>query len=326
MKNACLRTICKLVFGALVVFASAAVHAQTFPSKPLRIIVPAEAGGPIDILSRVIGKVITEQAAAPVVIENKAGAAGSIGVTAAARAQPDGHTLVIAGLDAIAVYPLVKKNPPYRVERDLTPIAMIASTSLVFAVDARSPAGTMKEFAALAKSGKLSYASSGSGGAIQLAIEMFKQKAGIELLHVPYKGGGPALLSTASGQTDLTAASPMGAKKLLQGGQLKALAISGKARSPLLPEVPTMAESGYPELTIPIWFGVFAPAGLSRAVSDRLSAIFLAAVGSPEFRKQAENLGLEVETTTGAAYARVLQAESRRWQQVIETSGIRLDE
>lgn len=305
---------------------SPAALAQAFPSRPIRLIVPAAPGGSTDILARVLGKIIQEQAGVPVVVDNRAGAAGSIGVSAAVHAPANGYTLLISVPDAVTVYPLMKKDVPYRVEKDLTPIALIANTHYVFAVSGASPARSVQDFVALAKSGKLTYASQGSGSSGQLVSEMFKLRTGADLLHVPYKGVGPAMVAVIGREADMIATSPASLKSFVDGGQLRALATTSERRLDTLPDVPTMAESGYADFVIPAWWGVFAPANLDPALADKLHDIMVAAIASPEFQKQAVSMQLELEPMERQAFGTMLAAESIRWKQLIDSAKIRIDE
>ena len=323
------KTLSLALTGAISVFsllASPAAQAQAFPNKPIRIIIPAAAGGPTDTIGRLLGKVMSEQNGVPVVVENKAGASGSIGVYATVQAPADGYTLLVSTPDAVTVYPLVKKNVPYRYNRDLTAITLVASTPYVFGVNAQSPARTMQEFVALAKSQKLAMATPGAGSSAHIVLEMLKHRAGVDMLHVPYKGAGPALQSIIAGETHITATSPVTLKGHIDSGKLRALAVSKATRNPMLPSVPTMVESGFPDFVVAAWFGVFAPAGVSDAVADKLNEMVLAAMRSPDYASRVTGLGLEIEPISRRSFARTLAAESDRWKQLIDAANISVDE
>ena len=315
-----------LLLSAVAWFSIASAQTQAFPAKTIRLVVPAAPGGSTDTLSRVLGRVIQEQTGVAVVIENKAGASGSIGVSAVVHSPADGYTLLVSVPDAITVYPLLKKNVPYRVEKDLTPITLVANTNFVFAVESKSKAGNLKDFIALAKAGKLSYATPGNGTSGHLVMEMLKLRTGIDLLHVPYKGSGPAMLSVIARETEMTATSPTSLKSFVDSGQLKGLAITKESRSAMLPNVPTMAESGYADFVIPAWFGVFAPAGVTEPVADRLNELVLAAIRSPVFVKHAASLGLEIDPVSRQAFGQLLTKETLRWKQLIEISNLVLED
>ncbi|MBP6815115.1 MAG: tripartite tricarboxylate transporter substrate binding protein [Burkholderiaceae bacterium] len=299
---------------------SASAGAQTFPAKTIRIIIPAAPGGPTDIVGRALSKVMGEQTGLSIVVENKAGASGSIGVAAAANSPPDGYTLLVSVPDAISIYPLVKKNPPYRVDKDLTPVTLIAKMPIVYAVDARSKAKTLKEFVDLAKNGKMTYSTPGSGTTAHLMMELLKYRSGMDLLHVPYKGAAPAMMSIIAGETDMTATSPTALKGFIEKGQLRGLALTAGARSSSLPDVPTMAEAGFPDFVIPAWFGVFTSRGVSAANADKLNELVLAAIATPEFQKLATNLGMQIEPVSRQAFGTMLTAESARWKALMEAA------
>lgn len=318
--NALLCLVCGI--GTL---GAPAVQSQAFPSKAIRIIVPAAAGGPTDTIARILGKIMSEQNGVPVVVENKAGAAGSIGVHATVQAPPDGYTLLVSTPDAVTVYPLVKKNVPYR-STDLTPITLVASTPYVFAVNAQSPAKTMKEFVALARTQKFAMATPGAGASAHIVLELLKQRAGIELLHVPYKGAGPALQAVIAGETEITASSPVTLKGHVDNGKLRALAVSKAARNPVMPSVPTMIESGFANFDVAAWFGFFAPPGISPHVADKLNEMVLAAMNSPDYTTRMAALGLEVEPLSRGKYGEMLAAETERWKHLIYSAKITADE
>lgn len=300
-------------------------YAQAFPNKPIRLIIPAAAGGPTDTLGRLIGKVMSEQNGVPVVVENKSGASGSIGVYAVVQAPPDGYTLLVSTPDAVTVYPLVKKNAPYGI-RDLKPITLIASTPYVFGVNAQSPAKTMKDFVALSKSQRLAMSTPGIGSSGHIVMELLIQQAGMNLLHVPYKGAGPALQAIIAGETHITATSPVTLKGHIDSGKLRALAVSGAARNPVLPDVPTMVESGYPELVVHAWFAILAPAGVPDSVADKLNEMVLAAMRSPEYLARVKALGLDPEPVSRGKFAQQIGTEIARWGQLVDSVGIKSDE
>lgn len=319
----------KILISAALAAACALVaplaQAQAYPSRPIHIIVPAAAGGPTDAIGRILGKVMSEQYNVPVIIDNKAGAAGSIGVHATVTAPPDGYTLLVSTPDAVTVYPQVKKNAPYRTT-DLTPITLVASTPYVFAVSAQSPARTMPEFVALAKTQKLAMSTPGAGASGHIVMELLKQRAGIDLLHVPYKGAGPALQAIIAGETAITATSPVTLKGHIDSGKLRALAVSKSVRNPVLPNVPTMIESGFPNFDVSAWFGVFAPPGTPGPVSDKLNEMVLAAMKSPDYVSRTAALGLDIEPISRGKYGEMLAAEAERWKQLIESAKITIDE
>lgn len=313
------------VLTGLGLLTAPQAHAQAYPNKTIRIIIPAAASGPTDTMGRVLAKVMSEQHGIPVIVENKAGAAGSIGVHHVVQSPPDGYTVVIAAIDAITVYPLVKKNAPYRVARDLTPLTMVASTPFVFAVPAQLPAKNMTEFVNLAKTQKLAYASPGTGASAHVVLEMLKFRSNMDLLHVPYPGAAPSLLSLIAGDTQITATSPVTLKGHIDSGKLRALAVTTAKRNPMLPNVPTMIESGFPDFAVTAWFGAFAPAGVPDAVADKLNDMLASAMRSPEYVSKIGGLGLDVEPMKRKDFAQMLSVESDRWRQIIEAAKISAD-
>lgn len=322
------KRIVGLLMGAAFTAACVAgplAQAQSFPDKPIRIIVPASAGGPTDTLGRLLAKSLSEQNGVPVVVENKAGAAGSIGVYAAVQAPPDGYTLLVSVPDAVTVYPLVRKSAPYR-STDLTPITLVASTPYVFAVSAKLPVKTMKDFVDLSKKQKLAMSTPGTGSSGHIVMEMLKERAGIELLHVPYKGAGPAVQSVIAGETHITATSPITIKGHIDSGVLRALAVSKAARNPVLPDVPTMIESGFDDFDVSAWFGIFAPPGVPPEIADKLDAMVRSAMKSPEYMARTAALGLEVDPVSRGNYEALLAAETEHWTQLIESANIGTEE
>lgn len=323
------KLLSRIVTGAICTFALATTSAQAqtpaFPGKPIRIIIPAAAGGPTDTIGRLLGKAISEQYNVPVVVENRAGASGSIGVHAVVLAPADGYTLLVSTPDAVTVYPQAKKNAPYKMT-DLTAITLVASTPYVFAVNAQSPARTMQEFVALAKTQKLAMATGGAGSSGHIVLEMLKQRAGIELLHVPYKGAGPALQSIIAGDTNITATSPVTLKGHIDSGKLRAIAVSKAARNPVLPNAPTMIESGFPNFNVVAWFGVFAPLNTPPAVADKLNEMMLSAMKSQDYTTRMTALGLDIDPLSRGKFTEMLASEADRWKQLIEAAKISVDE
>ena len=326
MKNLFFRlsvsAVCAL--GALAT-APALAQAPAFPNKPIHLIIPAAAGGPTDSIGRLLGKTMTELYGMPVVVENRAGAAGSIGVNAVVLAPADGYTLLVSTPDAVTVYPQAKRNAPYKTT-DLTPLTLVASTPYVFAVNAQSPAKTMKEFVALSKTQKLAMATAGAGSSGHIVLEMLKQRAGIELLHVPYRGSGPALQSIIAGETQITATSPVTLKGHIDSGRLRALAVSKSARNPVMPNVPTMIESGFPNFDVAAWFGVFGPPSLPPAIAEKLNEMVLSAMKSPDYVSRMGALGLDIEPLSRGKFGDMLALETERWRQLIESAKITMDE
>ncbi len=319
------RRLALALCASSIVSAPAYAQAPAFPGKPIRIIIPAAAGGPTDAIGRLLGKLMSEQYNVPVVVENRAGASGSIGVHAVVLAPADGYTLLVSTPDAVTVYPQAKKTAPYKTT-DLTPITLVANTPYVFAVNAQLPVRNMKEFVALSKVQKLAMATAGAGSSGHIVQEMLKQRAGMELLHVPYKGSGPALQSIIAGETHITATSPVTLKGHIDSGKLRAIAVSKSTRNSVLPNVPTMIESGYPNFDVAAWFGVFAPPNLPPAIADKLNEMVLSAMKQPDYVSRTAALGLDIEPLSRAKFGDMLATEADRWKQLIEAAKITIDE
>ncbi|MFA7668611.1 MAG: tripartite tricarboxylate transporter substrate binding protein [Burkholderiaceae bacterium] len=314
------------ILGLASVGMGPVLASDSFPNKPIKIVVPAAPGGPTDTMGRVLAKFMSDKAGVPVIVENKAGAAGSIGVQAVVQSPPDGYTVVLAAIDAITVFPLVKKNPPYTWEKNLTPITVTATTPFVFGIGADLPVNSVKEFVELSKSRKLAFASPGVGASGHVVMEMFKDRTGAELLHVPYSGASPALLSIVGGDTHITATSPITLKGHIDSGRLKGLAVSSKARLPSLPDVPTMEESGVPDFVVTPWFGVLAPAGTPDAIADKLHELVVYAMRSEEYKDKIGGLGMTIEPMSRSEYVQMLTDETKRWREIIEAAHISSDD
>jgi tripartite-type tricarboxylate transporter receptor subunit TctC len=303
--------------------------AQAYPGQqPIKLIVPAAPGGSTDILARSLAHIIQKQTGTTVVVDNRAGAGGAIGVGAVVHAPNDGYTLLVTVPDGVTVLPHLRKDIPYQPARDLMPIAMMAETSWLFTVNAAVPAKTMKELAALAaaKPGSIRYSSPGIGTSAHLITERLRLESNTEMLHVPYKGAGPATMAVVMGEVDFIATSPISVKSFLDGGKVRGLAITGGKRSAVLPDIPTMVEAGFPGFVASAWFGVFAPAGVAADRAEQVDKVVSAAVRDPEFQKQIAAMGLDSSIMTRGAFGDFVTNDSRRWREVIEKSKVTLSE
>lgn len=296
--------------------------AQAFPSKPIRMIIPAAPGGGTDVMGRTLARVMSEKYGVPVVVENRPGASGSIGVQGVINAPPDGYTILMTLADATTIYPLLKKNPPYKVDRDLTPIAQVAFTHVLYAVAATSPARSVQDLVAQSKAGKMAYGSNGFATTSHLWIELFKQKTGAEMLHVPYKGAAPALQALIGGEHSLVVASPATLKVQMDAGRVRAIAATSPKRMPAFPDVPTMVESGYPDFVVGAWFGIFAPARMSPAIADKLHEMIGAAMATPEYQKHADSFKFDTPQIARADFAKLIAADASVWRAAIEAAKI----
>jgi tripartite-type tricarboxylate transporter receptor subunit TctC len=313
---------CALAAGAAVL-APPADAQDAYPSRPITMVVPYPAGGSADILARVVGQKLGERLGQPVVIDNRGGAGTAIGAKRVADAPADGYTLLMGTVSSQAINPAMNKVG-YDPVKDFTPIAPVASIPFVLVANPSFPAKTVADVIALAKAqpGQLAYASAGIGTSNHLAGELLASAAGIQLLHVPYKGSAPALNDVVAGQVPLMFDLQATTLPYVQSGKLKALAVTGRTRSPLLPGVPTMIESGLPGWEVSAWFGVYAPAGLPTLIWDRLHAEISAVVQTPEMQKRLQQLGAQPEQSSADDFAKFTQAETVKWAAVIKRTGL----
>ena len=314
-----------------IVLALAAVvfdaHADGYPAKPIRFVVPYPAGGPLDTVARLLGQKVSESTKQPVIVDNKPGAGGNIGADAVAKAPPDGYTILMGAVATHAINPTLYASMPYDSVRDFAPVTQVASTPNVLVVHPAVPASTVREFIAYAKSnpGKLNFGSGSTGSAGHLAGELFKSMAGVDMTHVPYKGAAPAMNDLIGGQIQLMFDNLASSLAQVRGGKIRALAVTTAQRSALAPELPTIAESGLPGFDISTWFGVFVPAGTPREVVDRLHAEFAKALAAPDIREKMLNLGAEPVASRPEEFAAYIRAEADKYARVIKASGARAD-
>jgi tripartite-type tricarboxylate transporter receptor subunit TctC len=301
--------------------------AQSWPDKPVRIIVPAPAGSSLDVIVRSLGETLKARWGQPLVVDNKPGAGGTIGMDALAKAAPDGYTLGIGFNGPIAFAPFMFKKMAYDPAKDLLPIVLTTSQPNVLAVPAQHPANNLPEFVAWAKSqgDKVSYASVGLGSSSHLSMELLKNTAGFEATHVPFNGSPPAALSVAQGETQALLATEPALLALVQGGRLKLLAVTSPQRLAARPELPTVAEAGFSGFDALAWNGLFAPAGTSAAVINRLNADVNAAMAEPAFRQAMAKQGLIIGGGSSAKFKTFIDSESLKWGLIINKVGITLD-
>ena len=300
-----------MTVAAAIGLAAAPAVAQDWPSRPIRIIVPLAAGGPTDAKARLLAPKLQERLGQPVVVENRPGAAAVIGTELVARAAPDGHTLLM-GTPSITINESISKNLPYDRKRDFVPVALVGSGPLVLVVPTTLPPRTIAEFIAHAKAnaGKISYASVGNGSISHLTTELFRSRAGIEMTNSPYGGTGPALLAIMSGDVQLAVDAITTAGPQIAGGKMRALAVTTAARSPLLPDVPTVAESGFPGFDIPFWAGLFARSGTPPEILQRLNRETVAILDAPDMREQLARLGTEPGRLDMAGFAKYVEDQA----------------
>ena len=318
------------VFAALCISAFAAplaALAQAWPSKPIRLIIPFPPGGATDIIGRTLAQKLSIQLGQTVIVDNKPGAGGTLGSNEAAKAAPDGYTLLLATTSTHSIAPSLYKNIPYSVEKDFAPISEVATATNVLIVTPNLPVSSVGELVLLAKSkpDALNFASSGNGTIVHLQSELFKLIAGVQLTHVPYKGTALAIPDLISGQTHLLFDSLVSALPHIKGGKVKALAVTSTKRSPLLPNVPTVIESGLPGYEVNTYFGLFAPSGTSRDIIQRLQREAAAAVQSSEVKERFASQGAEPVGGTPEALLALIKTESVKWNRVIDAVQIKLD-
>ena len=315
------------VFSALLLAASLPAGAQSYPNKPIRLIVPLAAGGTADIVGRLLQAPLEKALGQPVIIENKPGASGTIGTEMVAKATPDGHTLGISMATQTTVNPAVTTSMPYDTEKDLQPIVLVGKSPMMFLTNASIPAKTVGEFIALAKANpeKFNYATPGAASQAHLVIAYWSSLAGITIQHVPYKGGGPAILSTVANETQLTVISSLLAVPHIASGKLRALATGGLTRDPQFPDVPTMAELGYPDVEAVTWVGMYAPAGTPRAVVQKLNSEIARIIREPDIKAKLDQQGLILAGGPPEELGKLISEEIKRWTAVARANKISVE-
>ncbi len=307
--------------------AAGTAHAETFPSRPITIVVPVTAGGPSDVMTRIIAARLSEELKVPVVVENRTGAAGVVGLQSVVNSKADGYTLLMAGANVIAILPNLDAKLTYDVERDIEPVTLVSKTALVMFVSPKLPVKTVADFVAYAKAnpGKLSYASAGMASTAHLSAELLSSLAGIEMVHVPYRGSAAGINDLSAGRVDLLfdgAASMTYANS----GQIKALAVNGKNRLAAYPDLPTMAESGYPGFTIELWFALVGPKGIPAPAVARLNTAMRAVLTDPQVVAKHVPQGVELVPMTPPELVAFWQGHSSRMRELIKARGISLNE
>lgn len=310
--------------GAFIILISGVAHAQPaapYPSKPVRIISPYSPGGLGDLIPRAIAAGLTESLGERVIVENRPGASQIIGMQAAARSPPDGHTLVFGSVTSLAINPSAHKSLPYDPVKDFAPVTLCVTTPLYLVVHPGVPAKSVKDLVALARAGKLAYGSGGNGSSNHLAGELFKSLARVDLLHVPYKGAGPAMIDVMAGHVDLM----FGAAGLAEAkaGKVRVLAVTSAKRSTVAPQIPTIAEGGVPGYEATIWFGILAPSGTPAQIVSRLSQEIGKVLAQP--RVHAQFSTVEFTPTTPEGFAAHIAREIPKWRKVIQAGNITIE-
>ena len=314
----------KALVIAAALFAAIPAYAQNYPSRPIRFIVPFPPGGSTDTYGRIVGRKLAENLGQSVVIDNRAGAGGSLGAELAAKAVPDGYTIWIGQDGNLALGPAMRPANNYDPVRDFAPISLLVKTPQVIVVNESSPLGSLKDLVAAAKKnpGTLTYGSAGLGTTGHILGVFFNQAAGIEVTHVPYKGAAPAMFDLRGGRISYLATSMPAAVQFAKEGRIRVLATSGRQRARVMPDIPTVAESGYPNFETIIWHGVLAPAKTPRDVVMRLNREIVAALAMPDVQKLLLAEGGELSPSTPAEFADFLQSEVVKWAKVIKQAGI----
>ncbi|MCC7215705.1 MAG: tripartite tricarboxylate transporter substrate binding protein [Burkholderiales bacterium] len=325
------RGVAAALVGALasgaVLLPSVPAHAQAYPTKTVKMVVPFPPGGPLDITGRLLAQKLTEAWGQPVVVENKPGAGGNIGADFVAKSPADGYTILLGALSTHAVNPSLYKSMPYDAAKDFVPITLIAITPNVLVVNAASPVNSVKEFLAYAKAnpGKLSFGSGSNGSAGHLAGELFKVETGTDAVHIPFKGGAPATQALLAGDTQFMFDNLANAMAQVKAGKLKALAVTTAKRSPLAPDLPTMAEAGLPGFDISTWYGFFAPAGTPPAIVAKWSADVAKILNAPDVRAKIVADGAEPAPNTPEQFAQFIAREQAKYARIIKASGAKVD-
>ncbi|MES2509930.1 MAG: tripartite tricarboxylate transporter substrate binding protein [Pseudomonadota bacterium] len=309
--------------------AASLAHAQTapWPAKPIRLVVTFPAGGSSDAAARIVAPRLAERLGQPVVVDNRPGAGGGLGLDLVAKSPADGYTIVLASAGGLTANPTLYPNLAYNPARDFAPITLFGTSPFVLVANPSLPASNAKELVALAKAqvGKLSYASGGSGTAMHLSGELLKSMTGSYILHVPYRGSAPAVLAVMSGETSLAIADIASIQPQLKSGRLKVLGVMGKERSSLAPEMPTLAESGIPGYDASGWFAILAPAGTPAAIVTRLNTEITAVLRLAETRERFAAAALEPLTSTPEQLGQLMKTETVKWAAVIKQSGAKVD-
>lgn len=312
------------VAAAVLSLAVTDIRAEPYPMRSITLVVPFPAGGATDVVARIVAKGLSDRIGQSVVVDNRPGANGAIGSAFVAKAHADGYTLVMGGVNTHAMNDGLVKPRPYDSAKDFAPIALTAAIPIAFVVHPSLPVTTLGELVALARSrpGRLSYGSSGVGGPHHLAMELFKSAASIDLIHVPYKGGAPQLNDLIGGHILIGSIGLPPAFEHIKAGKLRALALTDATRSTLMPDLPTVAELGFPGFAVNYWMGLLAPAGTPRDIIDKLHAETIAVVNAPSTREALAKQGAEVMTSSSDEFKALIELEIDKWSKVIQRAGI----
>ncbi len=317
------RFLIAVVMAALMISGGHAA-AQSYPARTVSLVVPSAPGGATDIFGRMIARELELRFKRPVIVTNNAGAGGLIGTESVARAAADGHTLLLGYQGVITVNPVLHAKISYDPEKDFTPVSLLARLTFVLSVHPSVKAGSVAEFIALAKSvpGKLNYGSAGAGTTSHLAMELFKYEAGVDIVHVPFKGSGPASNLLLAGGLSASFENIATALPRIRSGELRGLGVAGPERTPLAPDIPTVAEGGVKGYDVTSWFGILVPSGTAREPLDRLTEALADSMRNAEFRKRMTDMGLEPMNTSSEVFRSQISAELAKWRRVVKQAGI----
>lgn len=326
MKTGLLRSCCRIAAG-VALFAAAGTASAAWPDKVIRIVVPFAAGGSTDLVARKIAEGLSQRLGANVIVENRPGAGGTVGTEYVARQPADGYTILMGSVSTHGSAPCVYSKLPYDAVKDFTPLTVVATIPNVMSVNQSVPANNLQEFVALLKKEpeKYSFASNGQGTSNHLAAELFKSTAGVSMVHVPYRGSGPALIDLVGGQINMMMDVVMTSYPYIKDGKIKALAVTSPQRSAMLPDVPTVAESGYPGYEAMVWFGMLAPANMPEPLRIKLTDGLVQTLHAPAMKTYLEQQGAQVSDVAGPAFGSMIKDEISKWCQVVKKAGIRLD-
>lgn len=318
LRRAIRSIVCTLGLALGVTIALPAAHAQTWPARSIKLIVPFGAGGATDVVARLVAQSLGERLGQTIIVENRPGAGAQIGTQLVAKEAPDGYTFLFGSSDGLAIVPYVRKTMPYDPIKDFTPVAQVARVPIVFIVNGKFPVTSLKELVAYAKSkpGEVRYGSAGSGSILHLANALLEVKTGTNMVHVPYKGGAPMMTDLAAGHIEIAAATAELAKRF--AGQVRAIAQADTARHPLLPDVPTTGESGFPDLLVVSSFGLVGPAGLPRSIVDRLAKELAAITETKSFQQSLIGLGAVASFLPPEAFVQSIADEGRKWGRLVK--------
>jgi tripartite-type tricarboxylate transporter receptor subunit TctC len=321
-----LRIVARALFAGALAFIALPASAQNYPSRSIAVVVPFPAGGSADTLARLIGQMLSERLGQTVIVENKPGAGGNLGTDAVAKAAPDGYTLLLTP-SSIAIAPALYTKLPFDPIKDFAPVTLLASIPMVVVVYPEFPPKTLAELIALAKAkpGEISYASAGNGSTNHLAVELFKIKTGIDMLHVPYRGNPLAVVDVIAGRVPVFFDFVLTGLPHVREGKVRALAVTGAHRSQVLPDVPTVAEAGVPGFEASTWFAVYAPAGTKPEIVEKLNAEILAVLALPKIRERLTALGVDILAEGPQGLAALTKSDLEKWGPIVQKAGVKLD-